>query len=143
MTTTPENADRGVETSLKSDSDVVEMRVPASVAYVSTLRLTAASLAARCDLTVDDIEDLRLAVDEASALLLPHAVDGATLDATFRLASGSLIVRTSVRSRDAAQPDRDGFAWTVLGALASTVDVAHDGERLAITVTKQREAANQ
>ena len=47
--------------------------MPADVAYVATLRLTAASLAARCDLTIDDIEDLRLAVDEACALLLPHA----------------------------------------------------------------------
>ena len=55
------------------DGDIVEVAAPADVAYVSTLRLTAASLAARCELTIDDIEDLRLAVDEACALLLSHA----------------------------------------------------------------------
>lgn len=120
--------------------DVVEMRVPAEVVYLSTLRLTAASLAARCDLTIDDIEDLRLAVDEACALLLPHAAEGSPLDVRFVLADGHLAVDTSVSSID-GEPDRSGFAWTVLGALATTVDVAQAGDRLTITVSKIREAA--
>ena len=33
-------------------------------------------MAARRDFTLEEIDDLRLAVDEASALLLPHARDG-------------------------------------------------------------------
>lgn len=127
----------------RPDGDAVEVRIPADVVYVSTLRLTAASLAARCDLTIDDIEDLRLAVDEACALLLPHAAADSTLDARFELTEGRLAVDTSVVTSDAAEPDRDGFAWTVLGALASTVDVHRDGERLIISVTKSREAASR
>jgi serine/threonine-protein kinase RsbW len=140
MTNPSEGADPG--DAAGSTGDVVEMRVPATVAYVSTLRLTTASLASRCDLTVDDIEDLRLAVDEACALLLPHAAADSTLDARFRLADGELAVDTSVHSVD-AEPDRSGFAWTVLGALASSVDVTQVGDRLTITVTKIREAANR
>jgi serine/threonine-protein kinase RsbW len=125
----------------RPDGDIVEVHAPADVVYVSTLRLTAASLAARCDLTIDDIEDLRLAVDEACALLLPHATAESTLDARFVLHEGRLEVETSVRTAESAEPDRTGFAWTVLGALASTVDVRkHDGQ-LIIAVTKQREAA--
>jgi serine/threonine-protein kinase RsbW len=127
----------------RPDGDAVEVRIPADVVYVSTLRLTAASLAARCDLTIDDIEDLRLAVDEACALLLPHAAADSTLDARFELTEGRLAVDTSVVTSDTAEPDRDGFAWTVLGALASTVDVHRDGERLIISVTKSREAASR
>jgi serine/threonine-protein kinase RsbW len=125
----------------RPDADVVDVRVPADVIYVSTLRLTAASLAARCDLTIDEIEDLRLAVDEACALLLPHARPDSTLDARFTLHSGRLTVDTSVQTSASAGPDRTGFAWTVLGALASSVDVRNDGGRLTITVTKTREAA--
>jgi serine/threonine-protein kinase RsbW len=125
----------------RPDGDAVEVRIPADVVYVSTLRLTAASLAARCDLTIDDIEDLRLAVDEACALLLPHAAQNSTLDARFELATGRLSVETSVASEDAAEPDRSGFAWTVLGALATTVDVRQKDGRLSIVVTKAREAA--
>ena len=125
------------------DGDVVEVRVPADGAYAATLRLTAASLAARCDLTVDDIEDLRLAVDEACALLLPHAGAGSSMQARFELHSGRLEVTTSVDSPDAsaAAPDRSGFAWSVLSALASDVDVTGAGGRLSITVTKRREPA--
>ncbi len=122
------------------DGDVVVVRVPAVGAYVATLRLTAASLAARCDLTIDDIEDLRLAVDEACALLLPHANANATLDARFVLTNGCLAVTTSVASADEASPDRTGFAWSVLCALASDVNVDGAPGQLAITVTKRREA---
>jgi serine/threonine-protein kinase RsbW len=120
---------------------VVEMRVPADGAFVAPLRLTAASLAARCDLTVDDIEDLRLAVDEACALLLPHAQSGGVLDASFVLAPGTLAVTAAVPSSDDADPERSGFAWTVLSALAE-VDVTSQEGRLAITVTKRREATD-
>lgn len=127
----------------RPDGAVVEVRVPAEVVYVSTLRLTTASLAASCDLTIDDIEDLRLAVDEACALLLPHAVPASPLNAQFRLASGSLAVTTSVQTAENAQPDRTGFAWTVLGALTTSVDVEQTDEYLAITVTKIREGADR
>lgn len=129
--------------SQRPDGDAVEVRTPADVVYVSTLRLTAASLAARCDLTIDDIEDLRLAVDEACALLLPHATPDSTLDARFELAQGRLSVDTSVATDDSAEPDRSGFAWTVLGALASSVDVRSKDGRLSIVVTKAREAASK
>lgn len=127
----------------RSGGDVVSMQVPADVAFVSTLRLTAASLAARCDLTVDDIEDLRLAVDEACALLLPHATDDSTIDARFELATGRLTVDTSVSSAESAEPDREGFGWTVLDALTSSVDVSQKNGQLTISVTKIREAVQR
>ena len=124
-----------------TEVDVVEIQVPADVVYVSTLRLTAASLAARCDLTIDEIEDLRLAVDEACSLLLPHARTGSALQARFEVSPGRLAVQTSVHTDTAAEPDRTGFAWTVLGALASSVDVRQEADRLVIVVTKTRAAA--
>jgi serine/threonine-protein kinase RsbW len=125
------------------DGDVVEVRVPAVGSYVATLRITTASLAVRCDLTIDDIEDLRLAVDEACALLLPHAAPDSTLSAVFTLSSGRLAVTASVDSgqEHTTSPDRTGFAWSVLSALASTVEVDGSAGQLAITVTKLREDA--
>ena len=90
------------------DGDRIDIRIPAEGVYVATLRMCAASLGARCDLTVDDIEDLRLAVDEACALLLPHASagqDGRTrgdLEAAFTLRPGELRVDTCVAAADGA-----------------------------------------
>jgi serine/threonine-protein kinase RsbW len=119
-----------------SDEEAVTVSVPADVSFVSTLRLATASLAARCGLTVDDIEDLRLAVDEACALLLPHAQLGTHLETRFTLAPGQLSVDASIHCTDDAELDRTGFAWTVLGALASNVDVAQKDDQLTITVSK-------
>ena len=121
------------------DGDIVRVQVPADVVYVSTLRLTAAGLAARCELTIDDIEDLRLAVDEACALLLPNSTGG-TLDADFELSYGMLRVTVRVAGAGEVQIDRGGFAWTVLGALATEVDVANDGGSMTIGFTKRRVA---
>jgi serine/threonine-protein kinase RsbW len=120
----------------------VEVQVPAEVGFVATLRLVSASLGARCELTIDDIEDLRLAVDEACALLLPLADGQSTLDARFELSPGCLAVTATVHSDDPeAEFDRSGFAWTVLTALASEVTVAASAGQNSITVTKRRETA--
>jgi serine/threonine-protein kinase RsbW len=139
--TTPDPT--SAESVVDASTDVVSMTVPADVAYVSTLRLTAASLAARCDLTVDDIEDLRLAVDEACALLLPHASAGAVISAHFELTTGQLRVDTSVATDDVAEPNKESFAWTVLGALTTDLDVRQQDGMLTIALTKTREAAQR
>lgn len=123
------------------DAEVV-LQVPADSAYVATARLTAASLAARCELTVDEIEDLRLALDEACALLLPHATAGTALQLSFTLERGRLSVTAGVQTPPTGDPlERGGYAWAVLSALASAVSVDEGAGRLAITVTKRREAA--
>ena len=54
-------------------ADTVDIRVPADGAYLALLRTATAGLAARMDFTLDEIEDLRIAIDEAGALLLPDA----------------------------------------------------------------------
>jgi serine/threonine-protein kinase RsbW len=127
--------------SARPDGDHVDIRVPANGAFIATLRLAAASLAARCDLTVDDIEDLRLAVDEACSLLLQLVRPEEALYARFLLAPGELRVETSVHTPEHIDVDRGGFAWTVLGALASSVDVGRVDGRLVISVVKRRETA--
>ena len=55
-----------------SDAATCELRLPADSAYLSVLRTATAGLAARLDFTLDEIEDLRIAVDEACAMLLPR-----------------------------------------------------------------------
>ena len=124
---------------LASMRDVVVLRLPADGAYLSVLRTATAGLASRLDFTVDDIEDLRIAVDEACAMLLSHAVPGADLTCEFELHDGMLSVAVSVQTSDGAQPSRDTFAWTVLSALAGEVDSSvDDNNRVTITLQKRR-----
>ena len=99
----------------------VELRLPADGAYASVLRTTTAGLAARLDFTIDDIEDLRIAASEASALVLPEADEGADLLCRFHLDPGQLVLSLTVQSSSAEATDEAGFAWQVLSTLASEV----------------------
>src|SRR3954453_172423 len=92
----------------------VSLRVPAEGAYVSVLRTMTAGLAARLDFTVDDIEDLRIAVGEACALILPEAVAGGDLEAEFRQTPGTLTISVRVPTSGRSEPDYESFAWQVL-----------------------------
>ena len=117
--------------------DSVELRLPADGAYLSVLRTATAGLAARLDFTLDEIEDLRIAVDEACALLLPDAVPGAELTCVFSLGAEALSMTVSVPSRTGRMPRRNTFAWTVLTALAGEVD-ASVGEDGLVSVTLRK-----
>src|SRR3954463_10767645 len=97
----------------------VPLSVPAEGAYVSVLRTMTAGLAARLDFTVDDIEDLRIAIGEACALVLPEAIDGGDLEAEFWQTPGSLTISVRVRTASRAEPDYESFAWQVLTTLAA------------------------
>jgi serine/threonine-protein kinase RsbW len=119
--------------------DVVSVSLPAVGAYLSLLRTATAGLAARLDFTLDDIEDLRIAVDEACAMLLAQAAPAATLDCTFELFPAMMRVSVSVVTTDGLEPSRDTFAWTVLSALAGAVDSSVDADnRVTIELQKQR-----
>ena len=102
-------------------SDSVELRVPADPAYLAVIRTAAAGLAARLDLTLDEIEDLRIAVDEACALLLDqNRLPGASLTTVFTSHDGTLQVEVCGPARPL--PDRTSFAWAVLEALVGNVE---------------------
>lgn len=112
-----------------------ELRLPAHGAYVAVLRMTAAGLASRLDFTVDDLDDLRMAVGEACALLLDGADPAHQLTATFELASSTGRTSPTLWLRLATRPligsalgtrgvDVDTFGWQVLLALADEVVTA-------------------
>ncbi len=49
--------------------DKVNIRIPAAPEYIQVVRLIASGLASRLGFTLDDIEDLKIAVDELCAYL--------------------------------------------------------------------------
>ncbi len=120
--------------------DRVTIRMPAEGAYLSVLRTATAGLAARLDFTLDEIEDLRIAVDEACGILLSQAAPGAGLSCDFTLGEESMTIAVSVLSQRAQPPSRDTFAWTVLSALAGTVDAwVGPGGKVTVLLRKSRE----
>jgi hypothetical protein len=122
--------------------DTVSVRMPAVSAYLSVLRTATAGLAARLDFTLDQIEDLRIAVDEACAMLLRQAIPGTDLLTEFELSGQQMTIRVEVSTVGNAEPKRDDFAWMVLTALADDVDaVTESPDRMAIVLRKRRGVA--
>ena len=99
---------------------IIELAVPANPDYVGLIRSAAAHIAAHADLTLEAIDDLRLAVDEAFAVLIAHQPETGRVAVTFHVHDDSLKIEMTgpVGSPD---PDRNSFAWTVLTALVHEV----------------------
>ena len=97
----------------------IHISVPAQAEYVGLVRSTSAHVAAQCDLTMDQIEDLRLAVNEAFAFLVDPTSDS-NIDITF-VVDGSTLSITLTSAHAVQEPDRNSFGWTVLSALVNEV----------------------
>jgi serine/threonine-protein kinase RsbW len=115
----------------------VELRVPADGVYVSVVRTTTAGLAARLDFLIDDIEDLRIAVGEACAMVLPEADEGSQLVCSYHLAPGRLTVVVAVTAADPDGPEYDSFAWQVLSTLATHAEADASNGRFSVTLTME------
>lgn len=131
------SAPTGATTSEEGRRADVELRLPADGIYASVLRTTTAGLAARLDFPIDDIEDLRIAVGEASAMVLPESVDGGDLRCAFYLAPGRLTVDVTVDVDHAVSPDYDSFAWQVLTTLSTNASATNDDGAFAISLTME------
>lgn len=106
--------------------DVVELTVPASTEYLGVVRTATAGLAARLSFSLDEIEDLRIAVDEACVMLLslraPDPPGSRTLTCRYRVLEDGLCVRVSSPvGPNVTMPGDQSFAWQVLTAHASDV----------------------
>jgi serine/threonine-protein kinase RsbW len=122
--------------------DQVTIRMPADGAYLSVLRTATAGLAARLDFTLDEIEDLRIAVDEACGMLLAQAAPGADLECDFTLGEDRMSIAVSTFASEPRPPARDTFAWTVLSALAGSADAwVGPGDRVTVMLRKIRESS--
>lgn len=74
----------------------MRLSLPASPRYLSAARVVAASLGAESGLTVDDLDDLRLGVNELVSLLVEASGPAARIDLEFDAADGTITVRGRV-----------------------------------------------
>lgn len=124
---------------MRPGHDIFHLTVPADGAYLGVLRTAAAGLAARLHFTLDEIEDLRIAVDEACAMLIKLAAPAGDLRCRFALVDGRLGVEVAVPATAAATaPDTSSFAWKVLTSLTDDATAALAGDTATIALTARR-----
>ncbi|MFC8847494.1 MULTISPECIES: ATP-binding protein [unclassified Micromonospora] len=122
-----------------ADDDVVHLTVPADGGYLGVLRTATAGLAARLQFALDEIEDLRIAVDEACAMLLAIATRDAELECRFQVTEDALTVEVTVPTvRGATLPSESSFAWKVLTALTTAASASTSNGRATISLLTRR-----
>lgn len=85
-------------------ADRIVLSVPARGEYARTVRMTASELAARMGMSIDDIDDVRIAVEESFALTAAHAGEGAEVTFTFTL-EGNAFEATATTSSEVCEDD--------------------------------------
>ena len=121
----------------------VTLRVPANSAFVVLIRAAVSAMCARLDFTIDRIDDVKLAVDEAAALLLGDAPPDADLDVRFTPdAPDGMRVEMTAPTVHGRSLERDSFTWTVLTALVDEVVATVSADRiLTISLAVHRSEA--
>lgn len=100
----------------------LELRVPTSPTQLPAVRAMTGDLAMRMDFDLDAVEDLRLAVDEACAILAAIAQRDVPLTVVFEATRDALRIDAWVPTEPGTDVPRDGFGWAVLQTLVDSVD---------------------
>jgi serine/threonine-protein kinase RsbW len=97
----------------------ISMVVPAESRFVSTLRVTAASLAAELDFSIDEVEELQMGANELVVLLSElaqdHNVD--TLSLTYLVGEDSIELRGNVAAETGDVSLLDDISRQILDAV--------------------------
>jgi serine/threonine-protein kinase RsbW len=78
------------------DSDTVELRIPCKAEWVALARLAVAVVANRLQFSIDEIEDVKLAVAEACTTAIQRSSEGSAIEITCEALPEGL--RITVRS---------------------------------------------
>ncbi len=138
MNPTPESVDRASD--VQPAHEVVSIQTPAVPRYVAVIRLTAAAVTSRLGFTLDEVEDLKLAVDEAISLLIESAAPAAAVAVDFDVNSASLRVEARVAATKA--PDETSYGWGVLRAISSNAKAQFVGGIATVSFTSVRSSTD-
>lgn len=116
----------------------IKLSVPAEAEYARAVRMMASSLAVVCDMSVEDVEDIRMAAEEA--FVVSCATRPQSCDIDFGLDEGSraLSMDISLGDHDPAESDDADavqaldLAELLLEAVCDECDYTEDGTALHI-----------
>ena len=109
--------------------ETVSVTVPASPKYLQVVRLIAAGLASRLMFTIDDIEDLKIGVDELATYLIGTEGQPGSLHIEFQIVGN----RIEIRGRGPMEPGQKTrstlteFSKQILDTVADEAALLMDG----------------
>lgn len=107
-----------------ASDDQVEMSVPLRAEYASTIRTVAAALGADAGFSIDELDDIRLALSEVFSALVDEA-DGDRAHVSFEVGDGS--ARIEVRTDGSSTGVQlDELALRILRSVTDRFEVTGD-----------------
>jgi len=108
----------------------IRLTMPARVELLRLARMTAATVCAELGFSLQDIEDVRVAVDELAALLIEDVIDGASLDLRFDPDPDTLTVVGEVADGTGPLPEIHAVAAELLSLVVDSYELSlEDGVR--------------
>lgn len=117
-------------------TDTISVTIPGAAQHIALLRTAIGGIAARERFTLDQVDDLRLAVEEAAAQLLAHAPPSISMH--INSVRDGLEIRLVAGVGAPVTVDRTGFSWVILEKLADKATVEQSDGQLAIALHKSR-----
>jgi len=119
--------------------DVVELRIPAKAEWVAVARLAVAAVASRSDFSVEDIEDVRLAIAEACTNVIRDAEPGAQIDirCESERESLSVTVRGGAAVRLRVDGSEAGLGVIIIQSLMDSVEYRIEPDGVVLGMVKR------
>jgi anti-sigma regulatory factor (Ser/Thr protein kinase) len=111
----------------RGDYGTVTLTVPGNPVYLRLARLAAADTGARAGLSVGDIEDLRIAVDELAFALIGDECSGGPLTLRYLASDGEVEIVGECTGNGSA-PELGDLARTIVGVIADEHEIHDDGD---------------
>lgn len=110
-------------------SDEIWLEIPAQPEYVFLARVTAAKLATRQSFSIDEIEDLRLAMDESLSWLISAADPEGSVRVQFEDTKPGIRIRGVAERPGPRRPPVSDMSNLILDALVDEHAVGDDDGR--------------
>lgn len=110
----------------------VGVQVSAQLAELAMLRALADTVGLTADFEIDEVTDMRMALDEIATGLILDAVPGASVDCRFAYDDRCMIVHISAVTRSEDALAQRNLCWPVVHDLTDTVHAVRfpfDGKR--------------
>ena len=126
---------------MSADGSPVRLVIPAQARFLRLARLTAAGIAGDLGFGLEAIEDLRVAVDEAAAILMEGAAEGAEIELVYRTAEGGMVIEGSCENPQ-AEPEIHPVAAELLAMTADDHSVYSTGDVISFRLLKRLEVTS-
>lgn len=121
-------------------TDHVKLTVPARDEFARTVRMTAAALAGRMGMSIDEVEDVRIAIEEAFVFAIGRVPDGDPVTFDFGVEDGLLSLDVGPlpgAAGGSSDTSEARYARFILESVCDTFELEEAGSACSLKLIKK------